>query len=72
MAGDVDGLHISSVRGPETDFMLERMTGLNGDERTQGRPGSTHTDDLTIAKPKGCGETEHDDLIQKLAGSIGN
>lgn len=73
MAGVVDGLHISSAGGLETDFLAERMTGLNEDERTQGRPGIAHTlRTLLLRSPsqhKGYGETEHDLLVQKLVGS---
>lgn len=69
----MDGLHISSAGGLETDFMAEKMTGLNGDEPTQGRPGTTRTlRTLLLRSPsqhEGCGETEHYLLVQKLVGS---
>lgn len=71
--GAVDGLHVSSAGGLETDFMAEKVTGLNGDGRTQGRPGTTRTPrTLLLQSPsqhEGCGETEHHLLVQKLVGS---
>jgi len=56
--------------------MAERMTGLNGDERTRGRPGTTcMLRTLLLQCPswhEGYGEMERELLVQKLVGSTQN